>query len=336
MKISVVVCTHNRSGLLTAALNSVATSVLPEAVEWEVIVVDNNSTDQTQSVVEGFCERYPDRFRYVFEPRPGKSFALNSGIEHSRGDVLAFMDDDEIVSPTWLQNLTRHLDHGPWAGAGGRVLLPKEFFSPKWLPVDVPAPTAPLAAFDLGPDDSELTMAPSGNNMAYRKGVFAEFGGFRTDLGPRPGTREPKKCEDTEFGWRLLRAGKRLRYESAAIAVHPVSEDRLQKSYFLHWWFDNGRSEIRALGLPADHRYRIVGVPAVLFRRLIMETLRWVVTFKPSRRFSRKIGIWYNAGVILECHRLARAKEERESPQRNLNSKAAAEQVLQADTSLRR
>ena len=67
-----------------------------------MLVVDNNSSDQTREVVEEFADRYPGRFRYLFEPQPGKSYALNSGIREARGTVLAFIDDDVTVEPSWL------------------------------------------------------------------------------------------------------------------------------------------------------------------------------------------------------------------------------------------
>src|SRR5690348_15508289 len=128
--ITVIVCTYNRCRDLAGALDGVAASRMPTSVTWEILVVDNNSTDQTREVVEGFDHRYPGRFRYVFEPRPGKSFALNTGIANARGEVLAFVDDDVTVEPTWLHNLTAELHDGKWAGAGGRILPPEGFKPP--------------------------------------------------------------------------------------------------------------------------------------------------------------------------------------------------------------
>ena len=101
MRISVILCTYNRCQILGRALESVAASKLPESVTWEVIVVDNNSSDQTRQVTEDFCQRHPGRFRYVFERCPGKSFALNTGVRTSGGDILAFMDDDVVVQQMW-------------------------------------------------------------------------------------------------------------------------------------------------------------------------------------------------------------------------------------------
>lgn len=118
MNITVILCTYNRCQSLAKALDSVANSMLPSSVECEVLIVDNNSRDRTRQIAEEFCLKYPDRFRYVFEIQQGKSFALNTAIREARGNVLAFMDDDVTVEPTWLQNLTLALDGGEWSGAG--------------------------------------------------------------------------------------------------------------------------------------------------------------------------------------------------------------------------
>jgi glycosyltransferase involved in cell wall biosynthesis len=236
MNITVILCTYNRCGSLAKALNSAANLTLPDSVEWEVLVVDNNSRDHTREVAEEFCNRYAGRFRYLSESQPGKSYALNAGIREARGGILAFMDDDVVVEPTWLQNLTAPLHDGDLAGAGGRILLEWNCSPPHWLKADTRYALAPLAAFDLGAAAGELTEPPFGTNMAFRKEMFEKYGGFRTDLGPRPGGEI--RNEDTEFGSRLLAAGERLRYQASAIVYHPVAENRMQKDYFLTWWYD--------------------------------------------------------------------------------------------------
>src|SRR6266852_7424384 len=115
MKITVIICTFNRCRSLSKALDSVAAQVLPESIEWKVIVVDNNSSDQTRELAEDYSRRYPGRFRYLFEPQQGKSHALNTGIREARGEILAFMDDDVIVDTKWLQNLTAVFQKEGWA-----------------------------------------------------------------------------------------------------------------------------------------------------------------------------------------------------------------------------
>src|ERR1019366_3158512 len=109
MKTTVIVCTYNRCQVLAKTLESVAASKVPDSVEWEVLIVDNNSSDQTREVVEDFCRRYPGRFRYLFERRQGLSSARNAGIRESQSEILAFTDDDATVEPDWLWNLTSAL-----------------------------------------------------------------------------------------------------------------------------------------------------------------------------------------------------------------------------------
>jgi glucosyl-dolichyl phosphate glucuronosyltransferase len=304
MNITIILCTCNRSQSLSKALASVAVSTLPDSVKWEVLVVDNNSTDQTRQVIEDYCRLYPGQFRYLFEPKPGKSNALNAGIQQAQGDILAFMDDDVSVEPTWLQNLTAALHNGQWAGAGGRILPQQTFSPPRWFPLHDRYGLAPLALFDLGPRAGALTEPPFGTNMAFQKKLFEKYDGFRTDLGPRPGSEI--RDEDTEFGQRLLDAGERLRYEPAAVVYHSVCETRIQKKYFLAWWFDKARAEIRRFGIPSQTRWFVARVPVYLFRRLAAWTVRWMATVEPSRRFSNKIKAWTVAGQILECYRQPR------------------------------
>jgi len=301
MKITVILCTYNRCQTLAKALESAAALRVPEPDEWEVLVVDNNSSDQTRQVVQEFCQRYPRRFHYLFEAQQGKSYALNAGIRKSRGDVLAFMDDDVTVPPTWLQDLTASLHNTDWAGAGGRILPQRTFTPPRWLLLKERYALGPFALFDLGPEAGELAEAPFGTNMALRREMFEKYGGFRTDLGPRPGSEI--RGEDSEFSRRLLAAGERLRYEPSAVVYHAIPECRLRKRYFLDYWFCKARADVRAFGTPVDTNWRVGGIPLVLFRRLAAWTLRWMVAVEPARRFSCKLKLWMTVGEIVESYR---------------------------------
>jgi len=305
MNITVILCTFNRSQSLTRALQSVTECVLPETVSWEVLVVDNNSTDETPSIVRHFCEAYPGRIRYFFEPKAGKSNALNSGIQQTNAELIAFMDDDVVVDREWLQNLTVALNNGNWAGAGGRILPSWTSPPPAWLPSEDRYSLAPLAMFDLGTTPRPLEESPFGTNMAFRKSVFEEFGGFRTDLGPRPNSEI--RNEDTEFGQRLLNAGERLVYQPSAIVYHEIPEQRLRKRYFLKWWFDKARADVRQFGTSRSTRWRLAGIPLYLFRRLAIWASRWLVTPNPSRRFSHKLKVW---GIVGEMQELVASRAQ--------------------------
>lgn len=301
MNITVILCTYNRCQSLSRALESVAVSLLPASVEWEVLVVDNNSSDQTREVVDNFSSKYPNRFRYMFEAKQGKSHALNAGIRAARGDLLAFMDDDVTVDPKWLTNLAAPLNEGTWAGAGGRILPEQTSVLPNWLTLEGRYVLGPLVIFDLGPKRAQLTEAPFGTNMAYQKKLFEKYGGFRTDLGPQPDSEI--RGEDSEFGFRLLAEGERLCYEPSAVVYHSIPENRLRKEYFLAWWFDKGRSEFLTAGVSPETKWFVAGIPLIWFRRLAMGTLRWMVASGASQRFSARLNISFFAGLITESYR---------------------------------
>ncbi len=302
MGITVILCTYNRCGSLATALRSVGAQAFPRPVEWEVLVVDNNSSDRTREVAEQFCREHPERFRYFFEARQGKSFALNTGIRQARGEILAFVDDDVTVAPGWLANLTASLHDGQWAGAGGRIVLEWTCAPPRWLRTKGQNKLAgALAAYDQGNEPRRIAdEVPLGTNMAFRKGMFAKYGGFRTDLGPTTGSLI--RGEDTELGRRLMAAGERLRYEPAAVVYHPVVESRVKKGYFQKWFFDNGRAVIRERGIPAEVP-SYWGAPRFLFRQLAVATLRWMLAVEPYGRFCHKLEAWQKVGEILESRR---------------------------------
>jgi glycosyltransferase involved in cell wall biosynthesis len=308
MKITVILCTFNRCTTLAKTLDSIAASVLPDSVEWEVLVVDNNSTDRTRDVVEEFSRKSSGRFRYLFEPRPGKSYGLNAGIQEARGDVLAFVDDDVTVEPSWLHNLTAPLGDGEWAGTGGRTLLGQPFNPPAWLALNgrYAMISVVAAVFDLGDTPCELEVPPYGANMAFRKKTFEKYGLFRTDLGPSPDKETPRPSEDTEFGWRVLVGKDRLHYEPSAVVYHPLIESRIRKDYLLRWWFDFGRSKVRewgggppVLSIPRPY-FNILRLVSTLMIRM---TWHWLLAVNPHRRFFYKCWVWRVAGMVNEYYR---------------------------------
>jgi glycosyltransferase involved in cell wall biosynthesis len=310
MKIAVILCTYNRCQILSKALSSLAASVLPDSVFWEIVVVDNNSNDQTREVVEQFCNQYSEHFRYLRVTQSGKSFALNAGIRASEADVLAFTDDDITVEPSWLWNLTQNLAGEAWAGAAGKTVLSHPFSPPGWLALDGPYSMAGILAplFDRGDSPRELDWAPFGANMAYRKRMFEKYGFFRTDLGPTPDAQIPRFNEDTEFGRRLMSAGERLRYEPSAIVYHPIHQERSGKKYILSWWFDFGRAGVReeaGLMQAGSGWQRMAQISRAVLVVLPRMTLRWLLAFNPKRRFYCKCLVWKTLGQVLETRRLS-------------------------------
>src|ERR1700739_837122 len=308
MDISVIICTYNRCQLLKKALEAIAGCEMPKKISWEVIVVDNNSNDATHDVTEDVDRRYPNHFRYIFESRVGKSNALNKGVQEARGCILAFVDDDVVVQPTWLHNLTAELHGEQWAGVGGRTLPANSVSLPGWLTLKGPYGLGGVLAaiVDLGDEPIVLDRPPYGANMAFRKVMFERYRGFRTDLGPSPNREIPRPNEDTEFGRRLMAAGERILYVPTAVVFHPVPADRIKKQYFLDWWFDYGRASSRevgrkpnVLGIP---RY-LISTPKMTVTTLIPTALPWMMTFEGPKRFFLQCWMWATAGQMVEMHR---------------------------------
>jgi glucosyl-dolichyl phosphate glucuronosyltransferase len=302
LNISVILCTYNRCDTLRNALESICSTTLPTPIAWEILVVDNNSSDETRAVTAEFCNRFPDLVRYIFEPKQGKSNALNTGVAQANGEVLVFVDDDVTVESTWLSNLTYPLFNGDWIGSGGRVVRSWTKSPPSWLAAEGPYEKVawPLVAFDLGSEPCELRVPPCGTNMAFRAEVFEAYGLFRTDLGPQTHVGI-HCCDDYEFASRLLRSGKPLRYEPSAVVYHPVSEERLSKDYFLGWWFNFGRANARvnlesSIGrIPRQY----TRLPQSLLR-LTIRAVKWALSFTSQRKFFFKALTWEMAGVIFE------------------------------------
>ena len=305
MNVTVIVCTYNRCEKLANALNRLAASQIPEPIEWEVLVVDNNSSDQTREVVDGFRLRDPAHFRYIFEPQQGLSHARNAGIAKARGEVLAFTDDDDEVEPDWMWNLTVALYSGPWAGVGGRIIPQWPKPVPKWLSSDRSTLDGPYGEFCPTPTAAPLTRPPYGGNVAYRREVFEKYGGYRVDLG-RSGTNLQGR-EDIEFGNRLLAAGERLWFEPRAVTHAQILEERLEKMYALRWWYWYGRSEIADVG-PPEAKWFIGGVPLHLFRKFVRWVLQWFLSFGASKRFSAQRTVWYLAGIAVGCRKWSRRR----------------------------
>ncbi len=312
MRITVILCTYNRCQSLAKALESIVASLVPESVDWEVLVVDNNSKDQTRAVIEEFRDLYPGRFRYLFETKQGKSHALNTAIREANGSILAFMDDDVLVEPTWLQNVTAPLGSGEWAGVGGRIRAQQTFSAPSWLPLNGADDLGGmLALFDLGDRACQLRSPPFGTNMAFPKTIFDKYGDFRTDMGPCPGSE--MRNEDTEFGRRLMSAGEKLWYEPTAVVYHAVPEERLKKEYFLRFWYDHGRALVRErtvqpyiLGIPRS----LLMITKALGITLPCRLMKWLFAFNEKRRFYLKGMVWSTFGQIAELRRQWRQRQK--------------------------
>ena len=305
MDVSLILCTHNRSESLRGVLAAVASQTGMDARTWEVVVVDNNSSDDTRAVVEAAAAASPVPIRYLFEERPGKSFALNTGIAATTGRILAFTDDDVQLAPGWLAALVAVMERFGCDGAGGAVIPVWRSERPSWVADDGPyRMQAAIVDFQHGDEPIVLESAPLGANSAYRRDTFERFGLFRTDLGHIG--RRPLPCEDTEFARRVQRGGGELRYAPDAVVYHDVEPSRLDRRYFLEWYSARGRAEmVEALPPPTSVWY--ADVPRYLYRSLALAAARWTFSTDRARRFYYKLQTYQVAGAMAQARALRRA-----------------------------
>jgi glucosyl-dolichyl phosphate glucuronosyltransferase len=240
MEISIIICTYNRAKSLKKTLHSIRMMSLPEDLSWEIIIVDNNSKDNTKAMVEDFEINSGLNIRYVFEEKQGLSHARNRGIYEAKGNIVAFLDDDVIVTHNWLIALIRAFSANNPSVVGGRVLLHDDFTKPLWLGAEV---SSPLGAFDIGEnivvaDSGYRGLIGIGANMAFKKEVFIKYGLFRTDLG-RKGNKL-SMGEETEFFWRLRDNNEICIYYPFAVVYHCIDSKKLRKNYFRKWYFRIG------------------------------------------------------------------------------------------------
>jgi len=234
---SVVICTRNRAGFLGRAIDSVLAQEYPKD-RYELIVVDNGSSDGTRALVERSLISAPVRVSYHVEERVGASFARNLGIERARHEYVAFLDDDAVAGPGWLAAFDVAIRERGALVVGGRVepVIEPEVEPPAWWGDRNIKRLFGLDHHHLHPGQRIVAIRwplwLGGGNSAYSKRLLQHLGGFRTDLGPT-GLRR-RVAEDIYLNLQLERAGVPIYYADEARVEHVVTADRLTRSYV--WW----------------------------------------------------------------------------------------------------
>lgn len=271
--ISVVVSTFNRAGLLPAAVRHLVRQ--DSSRRYEIIVIDNNSTDGTAAVLETLTAQYPGLVRRGFEGRQGVSYGRNRGIELSRAPIVAFTDDDVVVRPDWVESVAQALQAHPEVECvGGRVLPLWKTPPPAWV---TPAHWSPLALVDYGDEPLYVDLARPlclvTSNVAYRRPALDAIGWFSPAF-PR--------CQDHELLLRLWQAGGRGLYLPSLVVECEVPASRLTWTYHRRWYRDHGRfcalmGAEHAEGIPPDAasmQRRLFGSPTAMYRECFSSAAR--------------------------------------------------------------
>jgi glucosyl-dolichyl phosphate glucuronosyltransferase len=247
LKISVIICTYNRAETIKDLLNCLLIQEFNET--FEVIVVDNNSRDNTKEVVKSFEVKFNGKLRYFFQPEQGKTFALNLGIKESKGEIIVFIDDDCLVQKDHLLNIYKTLhENGPDIGVVGGKILPLwgKVAKPAWI-IDLKSGwwsntffKGPVGIFDCGDKPfiidhvrrAHRNVTFYGANTSIRKKLLEQYGYFNN---------ERIVGEDTEMCLRLFRAGIKGLYAPGIIVQHKVEAEKITPEYFYHWYYLRGK-----------------------------------------------------------------------------------------------
>lgn len=296
MDASIVVCTYNRADSLSETLDALQRLQVPETIGWEVIVVDNNSTDRTREVVERHAQGWP-RLRYEFEPAQGLSHARNRGIASAQGEIVLFTDDDVLPEPDWLIRVLEGMARHGADASGGYIAPIWEVPPPKWLTERF---YGFLAVRTDREDDYPIEdprQAPYGANMAIRRSVFDRVGGFDTNRG-RKG-KVLASGEDGEMFERILDAGYKAVFLGDAQVHHKVEAFRLRKAYIRRWRFQTSRNIAISRGVRGKRR--VFNVPLYLFPQLARAVGRAVAGYlgaPADEAFHREIIVWHFLGLM--------------------------------------
>ena len=247
MHITVAICTHNRADMLHDSLETLLAMDRAADCTFDILVVDNNSTDATPEVARRYAAAHPDLISVFRETNVGVVHARNAAFRLARGDVIAFMDDDVLVDCDWLVNMAEFLrNNSDAACVAGRISGRYEGGRPDWLDSS-PAwlnLEGLYSVTDYGEEDRELTFPeiPIGANMAIRRDVVDRIGGFATSLG-RKG-RSLLSKEESEFFFRAKQAGFKTRYASRARLVHRIPAERCNRKWILRRFYWEGISQV--------------------------------------------------------------------------------------------
>lgn len=309
LEVSVIIPTYNRSALLRDAVTSVLGQ--DSRSPFEIILVDNNSKDDTAEVVRSLMDQHPGRISYIVETEQGNAHARNRGVKTARAPIIAFIDDDVTVESNWLTSLKNALDSRPELSfVGGKVLPQWTTPPPSWL---TPEHWSPLAVLDYGPDELIIDgKSPRGlltANIAFRRSVFDEIGTFSPHL--QRVKNAIGSMEDTEFLLRVCRSGKQGIYLPGMVARAPVDHERLSKEYHRRWHTGHGHF-YAVMRDPEWERssFRFAGVPGHLYKQTAADTLNWVartITGNTDAAFTHECRLRFFNGFFRQRRRQQRS-----------------------------
>jgi glucosyl-dolichyl phosphate glucuronosyltransferase len=296
--VSIIIPTFNRCESLRETIQSLKRQQFSSSIQVELIIVNNNSSDRTQEVVEEEALSSPFRILHAFESRQGISAARNRGIQESAGEYILFTDDDVIVQPGWIQAYYTLFQDYKADCASGKI-VPLWGKQPEAWILDPALQDSLGGVFALLDHGDKIKVFDQmdmnffyGASMGFRKSTLRELGGFREDMGLVGNKR--LYGEDTEMAIRFFKAGKKMVYAPDAQVHHKVPANRVSLAYVRKWRFD------KALDAPPAGSGKIP--PVWLLKECAANALSILGAYwsgKKTAAIAKEIQFWTQLGQIV-------------------------------------
>ena len=299
VQFTILLCTYNRAKLLKALMESLIKQLEQISQnDTEILVINNNSTDETEKIILGFINR-SSNIKYHIETRQGLAKARNKGIELASGKIIVFIDDDILIHEEWLKEIRNSIDNYPYKAFGGKIIPLWEKEKPQYINLHgiFKLNQKIFPSHDNGDEIKHYPLTneetnPIGANMWIFKELFLKYGNFREDLGRVGYGGIP--CEDTEFCSRLLKKKEPILYYPKAIVYHPVSSFRMSKEFIKSWHYRNGISTVRK----GDRRFPAFDFIRFLTRLIIFIPFYLLFFLLGLSIFNKRIYYWSEFRLI--------------------------------------
>jgi glucosyl-dolichyl phosphate glucuronosyltransferase len=305
--VTVAICTWNRAKLLDQTLQRMQELHIPPGDTWELLIVNNNCTDETEAIVEKHSTRLP--LRRLLEKQQGHANARNCALTHTRGELLLWTDDDVCVDRGWLAAYVEAAKNYPDAGYYGGPVEPWfEASPPKWVSRNLDLLQGPFALRELGPDTRQLVgqETPFGANMGFRT---AELKGFEFDRRLGRVGDGMLSGDETSLIDRLKAAGRTGIWVGPARVRHFIPATRMTVEYI--WKFFHGLGRTRQVLSPYNRGVPLLGSsPRWIWRRYLLARAKALLAAPTLGRWwlTNFIDAAVHRGILDECRGSFRAR----------------------------
>ena len=298
-KLSIIICTYNRERFLPGLFTSIIEQSMDRS-RFEVVLVNNNSTDNTEKLCREFMEGHPEiNTSYHVETDQGLSYARNRGIEESKGEYVTFADDDALLDRDFAQEATEYLDkHPETSEVGGPIFLKYMERIPAW---ENPWMNSLLGYFNPSEQPYRMNKKnkryPRGSNMTFRRNIFSQYGSFNVNLG-RVG-RTLIGGEEKDIAFRILDSGGKIDYHPDIKVYHLVPEERTTAAFIRNQALGTGRSERVRSSLPGNSYKACLFGEFIKWGATFILWFRYILTFKPAKaNMLVRFRWWVSKGIL--------------------------------------